>query len=673
MTISTTIIKNSFSGNGSTTAFNYGFKITAESEMQVIIRSSTGSETVKTLSSHYTISGVGAANGGAVTFTSGNIPASGETVILRRVTAQTQAMDLIDNDPMSADTIETAHDKSIALIQELQEQLNRSLKVSRTATLTTPEITDDAAARAGKLLGFSADGNSLDATIDGSGVAVSATAAANSATAAASSASAASSSATSAENAKNAAEAALDTFDDDFLGSKSSNPSVDNDGNSLADGALYFDTTNNVMKVYDLGNTQWKQLTPTSSQQTNIDAAVSNATNINHVGGSIGNVNTVAGQITPTNNIATLAGISGLNTLAGSAASVIAAGNNLSDINAFANIYLGPSSSAPSADPDGSALDVGDLYFDTTSDTLKVYKSGGWAAAGSTVNGTSKRYIYNITGTPTTLTGASGTGYAEATSQILSYDSGFVDIFHNGVKMILGTDVTATSGNSLVFASALANGDVVDVVAYGTFELANVQLNDLTDVSTGGVSDGQVLVYNSGNSRFQPGSASSAEVYGFKKTFVGSTLVKTVTVVSVGGSNKYFIDGVQQDTLELYEGNTYIFNYPSAHPFKFSTTSNGTHASGSEYTTGVTHNSSTQVTIVVATGAPTLYYYCSSHSNMGGTANTPTPGPNNLQVTTTNKGADNIDSSTYAAFDDVLFSASGFTFSISNGILIATI
>ena len=45
----------------------------------------------------------------------------------------------------------------------------------------------------------------------------------------------------------------------------------------------------------------------------------------------------------------------------------------------------------------------------------------------------------------------------------------------------------------------------------------------------------------------------------------------------------------------------------------------------------------------------------------------------NLIVTTTNKGADNIDSSTYASFDDVLFSASGFTFSISNGNLIATI
>ena len=84
--------------------------------------------------------------------------------------------------------------------------------------------------------------------------------------------------------------------------------------------------------------------------------------------------------------------------------------------------------------------------------------------------------------------------------------------------------------------------------------------------------------------------------------------------------------------------------------------------------------SSTRVQIVVASGAPTLYYYCSSHSGMGGQANTPVPQPNNLKVTTTNKGVDSISQSQYAAFDDVLFSASGFTFSInSSGNLIATI
>jgi len=96
----------------------------------------------------------------------------------------------------------------------------------------------------------------------------------------------------------------------------------------------------------------------------------------------------------------------------------------------------------------------------------------------------------------------------------------------------------------------------------------------------------------------------------------------TVTVSDPGSGNKYFIDGVQQDTINLAEGYTYVFNYPSAHPFRFSTTSDGTHNSGSEYTTGVTVNSSTQVQITVAASAPQLYYYCSIHSGMGGQANT---------------------------------------------------
>ena len=48
------------------------------------------------------------------------------------------------------------------------------------------------------------------------------------------------------------------------------------------------------------------------------------------------------------------------------------------------------------------------------------------------------------------------------------------------------------------------------------------------------------------------------------------------------------------------------------------------------------------MTIVVASNAPTLYYYCSSHSGMGGQANTPVPSNNAVRVITTNQGADNI-------------------------------
>ena len=98
----------------------------------------------------------------------------------------------------------------------------------------------------------------------------------------------------------------------------------------------------------------------------------------------------------------------------------------------------------------------------------------------------------------------------------------------------------------------------------------------------------------------------------------------TVTVSNPGSGNVYYIDGVQQKQLELYEGNTYNFDYSAAssHPFRFSTTSDGTHNSGSEYTTGVSVDSNI-TTIVVASGAPNLFYYCSSHSGMGGTALTP--------------------------------------------------
>ena len=97
----------------------------------------------------------------------------------------------------------------------------------------------------------------------------------------------------------------------------------------------------------------------------------------------------------------------------------------------------------------------------------------------------------------------------------------------------------------------------------------------------------------------------------------------TVTVVSDSG-NKYRFDGfgTSAATLDLAEGGTYIFNYPSPHPFRFSTTSDGTHGGGSEYTTGVTVLSSTSVQIVVAASAPQLYYFCTIHSGMGGAINT---------------------------------------------------
>ena len=161
MTVSSTTTKVSASGDGSTAAFNYTFKIFADSEMEVIIRSSTGTETTKTLTTHYNVSGAGNDSGGTVTFTSGNIPASGETVVLRRKLALTQGTDYVENDPFPANSHEDGLDRLTFITQGLQEELDRTFKVSKTNSITTPEFTEDASARASKALGFSSDGNTL--------------------------------------------------------------------------------------------------------------------------------------------------------------------------------------------------------------------------------------------------------------------------------------------------------------------------------------------------------------------------------------------------------------------------------------------------------------------------------------------------------------------------------
>ena len=126
-----------------------------------------------------------------------------------------------------------------------------------------------------------------------------------------------------------------------------------------------------------------------------------------------------------------------------------------------------------------------------------------------------------------------------------------------------------------------------------------------------------------------------------------STTTYTVTVASKagGGGNAFYIDGVQAPSITINEGSSAIFNLSDntvdSHPFYLSNTSDGSHNSGSVYTTGVTfkingssvsqsayasgYGSATTraLEITVAIGAPTLYYYCSSHSGMGNSISTP--------------------------------------------------
>lgn len=186
MTVASATAKSGpYNGNGSQTVFAYGFKVFANTELRVIRTSAAGVETTLTLTTDYTVSGVGADAGGNVTTTVA--PATGEKITILRNVPFTQTTDLRNQGGFFPEVHERVFDRLAMQIQQIKEVTDRAVTVGASTGLT---------------------GDSVYAAIEASedAAAASATAAAGSATAAAGSASAASASASAA--AASAAEVA---------------------------------------------------------------------------------------------------------------------------------------------------------------------------------------------------------------------------------------------------------------------------------------------------------------------------------------------------------------------------------------------------------------------------------------------------------------------------------
>ena len=164
---------------------------------------------------------------------------------------------------------------------------------------------------------------------------------------------------------------------------------------------------------------------------TNVDLVGASITDVNTIANStnLANVNTVGSNLSGSNTIGTVAGISTeVSAVAAIDSDVTVAAANVADINNFADVYQGASATNPTLRADGSALQVGDLYFDTTNDVMKVYSSGGWITAASAINGTAERFTYTVTSSTTTITGNDDGG------STLAYDAGYIDVYLNGIK-----------------------------------------------------------------------------------------------------------------------------------------------------------------------------------------------------------------------------------------------
>jgi len=438
MTISTTNITKSYNGNGSTHSFAYDFPIFADADLTVIVRSSTGVETTKTLNTHYVVTGAGASSGGTVLFkfntgTSSDAhysltdqrPASGETVVIRSELSNTQTLDLVANDPFPASSFETALDRLVRMVQQHDEELDRSIKLSRTNTMTSTEFTNSATDRASKVLAFDSTGelsvtselgtfrgnwaastayalrdivkdtstaNIFIATtahtssgsqplttntdsakwsllVDAATATTSATAAAASAVTASghkdtatTKASEASTSATKSENYAVKVDGAVPSTGDHsskawavggtgVTDTAGAGPAKDwaTETTGKVDGTEYS------AKEYSIGTGDNSGMNTGSAKQWAIGGGASFATNT-----------AVAGGVFSAKYYAELAAAS---------------------VDNFDDVYLGPKSSDPTVDNDGDALTAGDLYFNTGSNVLRVYSGSAWADAAVATTG----------------------------------------------------------------------------------------------------------------------------------------------------------------------------------------------------------------------------------------------------------------------------------------------
>jgi hypothetical protein len=420
-----------YTANGSTNTFSVSFSYRSTADVIVKLDGVT-----QTITTHYTFP-----TSSQIQFVS--MPTNGQVVEIRRATSQSSRLvdyqagavikeSDLDNDSiqgfnMAQEAIDITED---ALTKDSLDRYDATNK--RIINVTDPTSAQDASTK-----------NYVDTKFasDVSTVAASATSAANSATASATSATASASSATS-------AAASYDSFDDRYLGAKSSDPSVDNDGDALIDGAMYFNTTSNVMKVYDLGNTTWVTIKPTTTEQGHI----------NTVSGISANVTTVAGKATEIGRLGTADAVADMAILG--TTDVVADMNTLATADVVADMNtLGTADVVSDMNTLGTADVVSDM------DTLAAISANITTVAGVSSD------VTTVAG-QTTEIGRLGTADAVADMNTL----GTADVVSDMNTLATSANVTAMDNVSGSIAS-------VNTVS-GSIANVNTAATNITDINT---------------------------------------------------------------------------------------------------------------------------------------------------------------------------------------------
>lgn len=155
MTMTTETASVSYTGDGTTVAFAYPFEILQNADIEVSVRSTSGAESTKILTTHYSVSGAGNPGGGTVTFVTA--PGDSERIVIRRNMGLTQPADFDRDTQFPSERVEEAFDRKSLQITQMQEQVGRAVKarvLDEPVDMTLPAK----ASRATKAMGFDATG-----------------------------------------------------------------------------------------------------------------------------------------------------------------------------------------------------------------------------------------------------------------------------------------------------------------------------------------------------------------------------------------------------------------------------------------------------------------------------------------------------------------------------------
>jgi len=507
-----------YTGNGVTTDFNYGFRILAESHIQVVLTENDIDTVVNP--ANYTVSGVGDAAGGSITMATA--PTATQTLTIIRNLPFTQTTDLENQGAYYAETIEEALDLATMRDQELQEQIDRSLKIpvgQDSSTLDNliadvvrlNDSVDNVDTVAGSITnvntvagnianvntvgGISADVSAVaaidadvtvaadniaaivDAPNQASAAAASATAAATSETNAAGSATAAAGSATNAAtsetNAAGSASAAA-----------TSATNASNSASAAAGSASAASTseTNAAASASAASTSETNAATSASNAATSETNAASSAT---AAAGSASAASTSETNAATSASAAATSETNAASSATSAAGSATSAANSAAaaaaSLDNFDDRYLGPKDADPTVDNDGNPLLTGALYYNNVAREMRVYDGANWIAASSAGNSSLLKYEYTATTGQTTFSGA------DDNAATLSYTAANIIVALNGVILDDGADYAASDGTSIVLTSGAAAGDLLTVIAFKSFTVA-----DTVPASTGGTFLGNV-------------------------------------------------------------------------------------------------------------------------------------------------------------------------------------